>query len=141
MALAAAQVVDALAALLAPVALSGGRVYTSRLWPLTDGELPAWRVTAETEDVQPSTLDGVNQHDLEVAASGYVRATEDIDDAMHALAEQGLAALFAGTPPYGLQLVGIDRETNDGEAAHGVIRLRLATQYFVRASAPGTFVS
>jgi hypothetical protein len=52
MALAAAQVVDAVAARLVPVVLSGGRVYTSRLWPLTEAEIPAWRVTAEDEEVE-----------------------------------------------------------------------------------------
>src|SRR4051812_5941361 len=105
MALAAAQVVDALAALLVPVALSGGRVYTSRLWPLTEAELPAWRVTAETEEVQPTTIhSGVEQHLLSVEAKGYARATDNLDDSLHALAAAGLTALFAGTPAHFLAL-------------------------------------
>jgi hypothetical protein len=143
MALAAAQVVDALALRLTLVALSGGRVFTSRLWPLVEDELPCWRVTAETEDVELATIDdALNVHNLEVSAAGYVRATADIDDAMHALASQGLAALFAGTVPYGLQLTGIERDpVTDNEAAHAAIRLRLSTQFYVRPSAPETIVS
>ena len=66
MALAAAQVIDALAARLVPLAATGGRVYTSRAWPLTD--LPAWRVTAEDEAVQQAAVEPWNQHDLFVNA-------------------------------------------------------------------------
>lgn len=142
MALAAAQVVDALAALLAPVTLSGGRVYTSRLWPLTVEELPAWRVTAESEEVSQTTIHaGVEQHLLSVEAKGYVKAAQDLDDAMHALGAAGLTALFAGSPPHFLALQGIDRDiAQEGGADIGLITLRLQTQFFVQPSAPETIL-
>jgi hypothetical protein len=130
MALAAAQVVDAIAALLVPVSLSGGRVYTSRFWPLTVADLPAWKVTAEDEPI-----DG-ELHDLSVNAAGYVHATADADDAMNALAAQGLTALFAN-PPYALRCVGIERDNEGaGEAAMGVVRLRLVAQFISHPSTP-----
>ena len=139
MTLAAAQVVDTLAARLVPVALSGGRVFTSRLWPLSEAELPCWKVIADSEDVQVALVDGMNQHDLTVSAEGYVRATDNVDDSMHALAEQGLTALFALPAPYELQLISIERETtNESEAALGLIRLRMTTRYYVRPEAPQT---
>jgi hypothetical protein len=66
----------------------------------------------------------------------------DLDDVLHALAESGLASLFAGTPPYGLQLTAIDRQLpapSEGEGAVGVVVLRLSCTYFVDPSAPDTF--
>lgn len=141
MALAAAQVVDALAALLAPIVATGGRVYTSRAWPLTEADLPAWRVTAAEEYVEPSTLDRVNTHRLGVEASAYARATADLDDTLHALASSGSAALFAGTPPYGLQLAAIERDlVTEGEASVGRITLRVQATYFVNPAAPETLI-
>lgn len=142
MALAAAQVVDALAARLGPVVLSGGRVYTSRLHPLEEAELPAWRVTAESEDVEISHIDGTNVHTLLVDCTGYVRATSDVDDAMHNLAAQGLTAALATPPLYGSQLQAIERETTqEGPAQMGLIRIRIATQFYVRPEAPETIVT
>lgn len=142
MALAAAQVVDALAARFAPVALSGGRVFTSRLHPLAEAELPAWKITAEAEDVTLSHIDGTNLHTLLIDCEGYVRATSDVDDAMHNLAAQGLTAALATPPLYGSQLQAIEREvTTEGEASVGLIRLRIATQFYVRPEAPEVIVT
>lgn len=142
MALAAAQVVDALAARLVPLAATGGRVHTSRAWPLAESDLPAWRVTATDEQVERAQLQGVGVHRLEVTAAGYVRAVADVDDAMHALAEGGLALLFAAPAPYGLQLVGIDRElTTEGEASMGRIALRMQAMFYTNPAQPGTILS
>lgn len=140
MALAAAQVIDALAARLVPLAATGGRVYTSRAWPLD--VLPAWRVTAGPEQVQRvSVPDNLHQHDLDVDARAYARAVADLDDTLHALAAGGLPLLFAAPIPYGLQLTGIDRDTTgDGEAAVGSITLRLRAQYFTDPAAPETII-
>lgn len=140
MALAAAQVIDALAARLAPLAATGGRVYTSRGWPLD--VLPAWRVVAADEAVAPDTVEPINRHELDVEATAYTRATADLDDALHALAAGGLALLFAPTVPYGLRLAGISRQVqSDGEASVGAVTLRLSTTFWVDPAAPETIYS
>jgi len=142
MALAAAQVIDALAARLVPLAATGGRVHTSRAWPLAESGLPAWRVTAADEVVEPASIDGINTHRLDVDAVATVRATADLDDAMHALAAGGLPLLFATPVPYGLQLIGIGRElSTEGEAAVGRITLRLQALFFVAPAQPETILS
>lgn len=142
MALAAAQVVDAIAALLVPMPATGGRVYTSRTWPLAEADLPAWRVTAEEEIVERADVSGLNQHSLVVRAGAVARATANLDDALHALAAAGLTLLFAGTPPHDLQLQRIDREmSTEGEAAVGTIALDLRAIYFVNPAAPETIYS
>jgi hypothetical protein len=143
MALAAAQVVDAIAARLVPMVATGGRVYTSRAWPLAESELPAWRVTAEDESATPDIVsDGTNRHDLTLNATAYARATADLDDALHALAATGLALLFAPAVPYGLQLQRISRRMgDDGEDALGAITLQLSCIYWVNPASPETIYS
>lgn len=142
MALAAAQVVTALAARLVPLAATGGRVFTSRTWPLADADLPAWRVTAADEQVEASTLNGINVHRLEVSAAATVRHSTTLDTSMHALAEGGLPLLFAEPVPYGLRLLAIERETDtEGEAAVGRITLRLQATFYTHPAQPGTILS
>ena len=140
MALAAAQVVDAIAARLVPLAATAGRVYTSRAWPLDEASLPAWRVTAEAESVMVDAIgEPLNRHDLSVAATAVTRAVSDLDNALHSLAAGGLALLFAPTVPYGLRLSAIERRmASEGEAAVGHVTLRLETTYWVNPATPET---
>jgi hypothetical protein len=142
MALAAAQVTDALAARLVPMAATGGRVYTSRAWPLDEASLPAWRVTAADEQCDRESLDGLHRHSLDVEAVAYTRVTANLDDELHALAASGLALLFAPVAPYGLALAGIGRAiTQQGEATVGAITLRLQATYYTNPAAPETILS
>lgn len=143
MALAAAQVVDALAARVAAQAgLGTGGVKTSRAWPWSEAELPACRVFAGDEEVSSAALGGdINQHLLALEVQYTVRAVADLDDAMHALAAAGQALLFAPTVPYGLQLTGIQREmASEGEASVGRITLLLQAIFHVAPSAPETIL-
>lgn len=142
MALAAAQVIDALATRLAAVGLSAGRVYTDRLWPLTESELPAWRVTAAAESIAPSTDGLLERHDLTVMASGYVKAASAIDDSMHALAAAGLLAVH-GTQAatFSVNTTGIDRQVvGDGEASMGQITLQMLATFYTNRSDPETLI-
>ena len=150
MTLAAAQVIDAVAALVSSVTGMAGRVHTSRTWPLSLAELPAWRVVAADEEVE--TL-GVNfpaqqQHDLTIAAQAHLRATASLDDALHAMAEAALAKLFATAATARLSplncamsLAGIKREViEEGEAALGRITLLLRVRFLTFSNAPGVIV-
>lgn len=140
MTLAAAQVIDAIAARLAPHVATGGRVYTSRSWPIAT--LPAWRIVADQEAVESAAVDPFNVHTLDISASAYTRAVADVDDAMHTLAADGMALIFAGTVPYGIALTGITRRMEgEGEASVGIITLQLRCVYWVAASAPETIIS
>lgn len=142
MALAAAQVIDAIAARLVPVSLSGGRVFTSRTWPLTEAELPAWRVLAQDESAERQYVgQTVNDHTLTIDCVGIVRAVSNLDDAMHNLAAAGMTALFAAPAPYDLQLRQIGRDTStEGEAAVGVITVSLTARFAVDQAAPETLL-
>jgi hypothetical protein len=144
MALAAAQVIDALAARLVPLAATGGRVYTSRAWPLSEADLPAWKVTAEDEAVsaERGMVEPINLHELIVNAKAIASATADLDDTLHALAAGGLALLFAGTVPHGMELRGLRREMSpDAEAKAGAITLQLRCRFWVNPATPESIYS
>ena len=142
MALAAAQVIDALAARLVPLAATGGRVYASRAWPLDEASLPAWRITAADELIERADLSGAHRHTLEIEAVAFARVTADLDDTLHALAAGGLPLLFTALVPYDLTTTGISRaSTPQGEAAVGAITLRLQATYFTNPASPETLLS
>lgn len=143
MTLAAATVVDAVAARLVPLPASAGRVYTDRAWPFPDTQLPAWTVSAEDERVESADLGGdINQHQLDIVCRGKVKATAAIDDVMHTLGAGGMALIFALPVPHHLQLTGIKRSAGaSGEAVLGEITITLQATYYVRQSAPETIVS
>lgn len=142
MPLAAAQIIDALAARLVPVAATAGRVYASRAWPLDEASLPAWRVVAADELADRVGLDGLHLHRLDIEATAYSRVVANLDDALHALASAGLAVLFAAPLPYDLACTGIARAiTQEGEASVGAITLRLQATFYVYPAAPDTLIS
>lgn len=141
MALAAAQAIDTLAARLVPMAATGGRVYTSRAWPLDEASLPAWRVTASDEQLERVDLNGLHRHTLEIEATAFARVAADLDDALHALASAGLALLFAGAVPYDLNATAINRAiTQQGEASVGSITLELSATYYTNPASPETML-
>lgn len=142
MTLAAAQVVDAVAALLLPQAGLGGRVKTSRAWPWAESDLPACRVFVAGQSVEPSTIDPLDQHTLSIDAQYTTRATADVDDALHALAAAGLTLLFAPPVPHAMRLTGINRTlASQGEAAMGEITLQLQCTVYVDPATPETIHS
>lgn len=151
--LAAGQVIDAMATRLTGLALAGSRVYTSRTWPLSEEELPAWRVQAGDEDIEPVTVhpDALQQHALQVELRGHARAVASLDDSLHALAAEALTAVFDTTPPADalntiasklqVTLRRIERAVaTEGEAAIGLVILTLRVIFRTRASAPETLV-
>lgn len=143
MALAAAQVIDAMAARLGTVAATAGRVHTSRTWPLATADLPAWRVLADGEDCELVDLDGgMHRHQLTISCRAYTAATADLDDALHALAAAGLQALWLAPVPYALELLGITRGmATEGEAKLGTVTLQVRAEFYANPAAPETIIS
>jgi hypothetical protein len=152
MALAAAQCVTQIAALLvAAGTVAGARVYTNRNWPLSEDDLPALLVHADTETLTAATLEypWLDAHELEVRVQGYVRATETLDDEINALAEQVLNALFTTQAAAQLSpLVGVEMRcseierfaTNVGPADAGQAAVTLALRFHTPSNAPQTLV-
>lgn len=153
MTLAAAQIVDAVATRITGLALAGNRVFTSRAWPLADNGLPAGKVIAVDEDIEPATVHSpmLQQHRLQIELRGYVREVENIDDEMHALASEWLTALFDTTPPadalaaLGTKIVltqrRIERDMQrEGESNLALVTVTLRAEFRTFSNAPDTIV-
>lgn len=155
MPLAAAQVVDALAARLSGLPLAGTRVYTSRTWPLTEKDLPAWRLFAVDEDIEPQTIHEPTpqRHALQVELHGHARAVEDLDDRLNDLASQALTAVFASPPPADdLALLQVQHRValsarriergmqSEGEASMGLVNITLRAEFMSMSNAPDTIL-
>ena len=153
MALASAQLVDAIATRITGLPLAGADVFTSRAWPLAESHLPAWKVVAVDEVIEPMTVhaDPLLKHELQVELRGHVSAVEDLDDDMHALAAEALTAIFDTTPPADalatvdsklqLSLRRIERAMQtEGQANVGLVVITLRAEFRTRQSAPETLV-
>lgn len=154
MSLATAQVIDAVAARLRGGPLAGEDVFTSRAWPLTERNLPAWRVIASEENINPLTISAnpTQQHELQIVLDGYVMNEATVDTAMHALQLEALQRLFPaapGTPDaldalmprLRLTLRRVERYMQtEGEATLGKVSITLLAAYRTRASAPESLV-
>lgn len=139
MALAAAQVVDAIAAALAGSAAGG--VFTDRAWPIDVAALPAWKVYATDEQINPATIGDTEEHQLVVECRGIVAAVAGLDDAMNNLAAAGLAAIHGATFSNFVAFTdGITRRmAQEGGADVAVVTVRIATQFYTRAATPQAF--
>lgn len=152
MPLAAAQVVDAVAARITGLSLAGPRVYTDRAWPLAEDALPAWKVLAVDEDITPQTIHApvLQQHVLQIELQGYAKAVSGLDDSLHALASEALTALFntPGTPDLLSGLTStvittrrIERAMQkEGEAVLGLITITLRGEFRTISNAPNTII-
>lgn len=153
MTLAAAQVIAAVAARIINLPLAGADVFTSRAWPIADSALPAWRVIAVDEDIEPITVHGpwANAHRLQIEVHGLARAVQDLDDTLHALASEALTALFnepmapdalsALRGHVSLSLRRIERGMQSGgEAANGLVNITLRAEFQTLSNAPDTIL-
>jgi len=152
--LASAQVKYALAARIIGLPSTAERVFKSRAWPLTEADLPAWKVVTQAEEISVLTLhDPVLQaHALRVDFQGVAKAVDLLDDALDALASEVCTRLF--NPPaesdalsaledrLQLTLTGIDRDlAGEGEAALGVVTVTLLAEFRTVRNDPDNIVS
>jgi len=151
MALAAAQVIDAVAARVRATSGLSTKVYTDRAWSFDEAELPAVNVIAEDERIEGQTMHGdpLQYHELDIAVRIHVRAVSDLDGAMHSQAAAVLTKLHDATArtafaAAGLQVwrqTGIEREMQaSAEGAVGLITLRHLVRFATQASAPETIL-
>lgn len=145
MTLAAAQVRQEVATRLAAVALSAGRVYAGRYYPVTESELPCWLVAIESEDLDPQAVSwpGMSQHQLRLRVDGIATGLDTLETTLDTLQTQALAALFATQPPWPLRCIGTRRTVNQGEGndgATGQVTLFLDASFLTEEGAPETLI-
>jgi hypothetical protein len=91
------QIIDALKArIIAGATDAESRVYSDRLWPLTESKLPAIRLYVHEEKVTPQVVHfpALQDHDLTIGAQLCAEAVAGIDAVINALKLQVLDCLF-----------------------------------------------
>lgn len=143
--LAAAQVRADVASRLVPCALTGGRVFAGRYWPVTEGEMPCWFVAIDQEDIQAEGISwpAPQTHRLRLLAEGFIAETDTLETSLDALQTQGLQALFGVPTTYQLRCIGVRRRVADSEGQGGrvgVLTLYLEATYLTVEGQPETSI-
>ena len=130
------QIRDRVAATVSAAAtLVSGRVYTTRLYPLTEANLPAVTVYTGQETSALQTIGARTlMRNLDVAVDIYVRATSTTDDDVDAIAVQIEEAIADDFTVNGLAksavLTGTDIDfSGETEQPVGIARLTFTIQY------------
>jgi hypothetical protein len=149
MALASAIVVDHVETRLKTVVFTGGpagRTFVDRGHPLEEADLPAWRITAPSEQINPDDEEtmhypSIQLHELEIEATAVLRSVAAGKADMRTVELQALQALFGAAPPYGLRCQSIERAAGtEGECAVHNVRLRLLASFSTAQNAPETIL-
>jgi hypothetical protein len=147
----AQQVLAALKArYIAAATAAGDRVYTDRLFPLTEEKVPALRLYVQQEDISPETVHFpvLQKHELTIGVEHCDRAVSGIDDVIAALQLETALAVFDTLPHATLGINGLQlTERGSGpllpiEGADVQIAQRttqLNAQYRTFANAPEAF--
>jgi hypothetical protein len=147
--LASQQVINAIVTRLSGNTSAGTRVYPDRLWPVNEGNLPAWLVFADDEPIEALTMMWPPRqlHRMRVRLVGVVRSTTGIDEVMSALALQALNALFDTqahqtlSPLAGVNLYERGRERrlpDDDQSPVAHLILTIEAQFSTFVNAPET---
>jgi len=143
------QVIAAVQARLVGNTDAGSRVYTDRLWPMAEADLPAWKVYPLSESVEQQTVHypSLGRHRLTLALVACAAAVAGIDAVMAALRLQAELALFATLEhatlnPLGVQMalrsaiVQLGEPGGDKQIAE--LALSLEIEFNTLANAPET---
>lgn len=139
------QIRDQVASVLsASVSLVSGRVYASRVYPLTDAALPAVTVYTGAESSALVTMGTITlQRDLSITVDAYVKSTTTFDDDVDALCVQIEDAIGADFRVNGLakDIVLSSTEidfSSEAEQPVGVARLTFTVRYVTSISDSST---
>jgi hypothetical protein len=138
------QIRDAVVTALTGLTTTGANVFASRVYPLQATELPALRVYAQSESVEPMTIHApdVLERLLRVQIESVCKANEDLDDLLDQICKEvevalawpvtGLASLAKGAA-----LTTVEIEMAGGaEQPVGVCRMLYDVSYYTNVNAP-----
>ena len=141
------QLRDAIVTLVTGLSTTGSRVFTGRVYPMQEAELPCLWVNTIPEDGVPQDLSvsGILQRTVTVEIVGIARGTSGLVDTMDTICEEVETALGAGVILGGttvaLDYTGTDHQLS-GEADQPIGRasIRYVCNLYTTSSAPGTLV-
>lgn len=138
------QIREAAATAVTGLATTGARVFQSRIYPLRDADLPCLLISTDDEQIESDNVtdDFPQRRILTLTVKGVVKATDDLDDSLDAIAEQVEPALIGNLLGNRLKqctLSSISVDFDDSlEKPVGVVTLQFQTVYFTAPAAPGT---
>ncbi len=141
------QLRDAVVTAVTGLATTGTSVFTGRVYPMQESELPALVVNTIAESAEPQTLDfdTVVLRTVTVEIRGHARATADLADVLDGIAEEVETALAGmvtvGGTSVALEYAGAQIDfSGDVDQPVGWVAMRWTAQLYTLSSAPGTLV-
>lgn len=139
------QLRDAVVAAVTGLALTGSRVYTARVYPAQDSELPHLEVNTVDESASDVLLDGSIERQVTLEITARARATAALANTLDAIAEQVETTLGASINVNGkdvdLAYTGASIQfSGDADQPIGTASLTYRATLYTAANAPGTLL-
>lgn len=142
------QLRDAVVAELTGLTTTGSRVFTARVYPLQDAELPCLLINTVSETAEALELShpGIVGRAIRVEVEGLVRGVSGLADTLDTIAEEVETALGSPVTVSGksviLDYAGAEIQfSGETDKPGGSVILRFDTTLYTQSSAPGTLVS
>lgn len=122
---------------------TAGRVFKSRVYDITQTEVPGLCIYANSETSSRATMQTTDslERTLDVLVEGYVQQTLEMDDTMDTIAAEVETAIAADPTCNGLAkdtvLTSTEMTmTGEGDLPGGMVRLTWTVLYFTKTTAP-----
>lgn len=133
------QIRDALVAALADLATTGSNVFANRVYPLTDAELPALRISMDEEEADEQ-VEGILQREVYCIVEACAKLGVALDDALDQISLEIEPVLAAGITVDGQLLypvyAGMRIAFEDADLPVGVKRMRYRIPFFTHSASP-----
>lgn len=138
------QIRTAAVAALTGLATTGANVFSSRVYPLQDAELPALRISNPAEAIEPASMGGANRYlerSLTLEVQACVKQVTGYEDVVDQIAKEVEVALAnnntLGNLAKWIVPRGIETElTGEGDKPISVATLRFEVLYYTALNAP-----
>lgn len=139
------QLRDAVVTAVTGLAITGSRVYTARVYPAQDSELPHLEVNTVDESASDVLLDGSIERQVTLEITARARATAALANTLDAIAEQVETTLGASINVNGkdvdLAYTGASIQfSGDADQPIGTASLTYRATLYTAANAPGTLL-
>lgn len=133
------QIRDALVAALAGLATTGSNVFANRVYPLTEAEVPALRISMDEEEADEQ-VDGILQREVYCIVEACAKLGVALDDALDQISLEVEPVLAAGITVDGQLLypvyAGMRIAFEDADLPVGVKRMRYRIPFFTHSASP-----
>ena len=141
------QIRDKVVTVLTGLTTTGSNVFASRVYPLSDSNLPALLIYTNTEESEPQVI-GTNRlisRTLSVSIECYVKQSTNFENVTDEISKEVEIAIAADTTLNGLvkdcYIESTSTELNsEGETPLAVATLIFLTNYYVKEQAPDVAV-